>query len=273
MNINTIKNYNQKLLAVLGTLAAILLAISISLLFYEFFGHRSYNYYNETEMITNEQAEENYDQNIRTQQISFEEISLVDSSSSIYIIPVTQSELEHEEYIKKRQNSSDGLVGLVSTGYSNYYRGGYRQSYNNVLVYYSKDNSIQKLFDHRLSINQIRTEKIADKSYIMLTVTYDNTNLDNVLDIRDNNILYIYSTDNRVLNKVNSDNLTYIDYEIINKTEQLIIKFGVDKNKNGSYDWNEPKLMKLYSIKDNELSELIDPELIEELQSTLDGKK
>ncbi|MCK4663066.1 MAG: hypothetical protein KAT68_09390 [Bacteroidales bacterium] len=273
MDINKIKDFNQKVLAIFGSLAIVLIAIVIIWTITEYFRSMSYNRYNdEPEIVSNEKAQENYDKNIRTHQVSFESFRLVDTINNVYLIPVSQSALKLEEYISKKDKSSNGTLGLLDMygGYSDFYYD-YR-SYNNALIYDSRDTSIQKLFESRLSINRINIEKIAGKPFVLIAATDKDTNKDDILDASDSKTLYIYSVDSKTLTEIKSKNTDFVDYKVISGKEQLIIKYGLDKDKNGTYNWDEPMIMKLYSIRDNKLSDLIASDLINELQNTLDGK-
>ena len=132
---------------------------------------------------------------------------------------------------------------------------------------------MKKLFNSRLSINQINIEEISGNSYVLFATTDKDTNKDDVLDTNDSKTLYIYSTTEKKLTEIKSKNTDFVEYNIISDKERLIIKYGLDKNKDGVYEWDEPMIMKVYSIKTDKLEDLIAPELINELQSTLDGKQ
>lgn len=274
MDIDKIKNYNQKVLAIFGSLAIVLVTILIFWTITEFINQISYrNHRQETEIISNEQAEENYEKSIRTHQVSFESFRLIDSLNGIYLIPVSQTALKLEEYIDKKNRSSDGTLGLLNMHgeYSDFYYDYY--SFNNALIYDSRDGSIQRLFDKRISINKINLESIAGKPYVIFAATDKDTDNNGVLDEDDSKTLYIYSVHNKKLTEINCDNADFVSYDLVLGKDKLIINYGLDKNKNGVYNWDEPMIMKVYDIKTNTLNNLIGPELINELQNTLDGKK
>lgn len=272
MDINKIKDFNQKVLAIFGSLAIILVAILIFWALSEIISSRFSRHHNEAEIISNEKAKENFKNNIRTQQVSFEDLQLVDTVNTIYLIPVSQTSLKMAEYLSKKDKSGGdrGLLNVYGSRSDFYYD---NRTFNNALIYDAKDASIQKLFDKRLSINRITIEKIAGKSYILIAATDKDTNKDGILDVEDFKTLYIYSTTTKSLTEIKSENTDFVEYKVISEKEQLIINYGLDKNKNGKYDWDEPMIMKGYSIRDKKLSDIIAPELIRELQNTLDGKK
>lgn len=274
MNIEKIKDYNQKVLAVFGSLAVVLIAILIIWTLTEYIRELSYRSYRpETEIISNEQAEINYEKSIRTHQVSFENFRLIDSLNAIYLIPVSQTALELEEYIDKRDKNSDGSLGLLNMygGYSDFYYN--NNSFNNALIYDSRDGSIQKLFEKRISINGINLENIAARNYVLFAATNKDTDSNGFLDEDDTKTLFLYSVHDQTIIEIEFENADFVSYEVVMGKDKIIIKYGLDKNNNGIYDWDEPMIMKVYNIKTNTLENLIDPELINELQNTLDGKK
>ncbi len=273
MDIEKIKNYNQKVLAIFGSLAILLICIIILWAATDFISELSNkSRSDETEIVATEKAKENFEKNIRTHQISFENLILVDTINVVYLIPVSQTALKLEEYIDRKNKTSSGIIGLLdgSGRYSDFYNE--HNSFNNALIYESHDTTIHKLFSKRVSINKISLEKISGESYVIFAATDQDSNKDGIMDSRDAKTLYIYSVTNKKIEEIKSENTDFIQYELIRDNKQLIIKYGLDKDKNGTYTWDEPVIMKAYSIQDNEVSNLIAPELINDLQNTLDGK-
>ena len=91
MKIEKIKNYNQKLLAVLGTIGGIFLVVAlvsfISIVIQE---HRRYDYEEpETGILSEEKIEKLQKENKREQVISYETPILIDTLNSKYIIPTS----------------------------------------------------------------------------------------------------------------------------------------------------------------------------------------
>ncbi len=273
MDINKIRDFNQKILAVFGILAIILITVTIIWIITEYVQNFSGNDYVNPEIVSNEKAQENLDNNIRTHQVSFEEIQLADTINNIYLIPVSQSALQLEEFISKKDKVSQGILGLMDTfgRYPGFYYG--HQSYNNILIFDATNKTIQKLFDQRISINRISLEQINGKSYALIAATNKDTNKDNLLNKEDSKTLYILDLKQSELNMINSENTDFVDYTVIQANEQLIIKYGLDKDKNGIYTWDEPMIMKSYFIKSHKLENFISPELVNDLQNTLDGQK
>lgn len=110
MNIEKIKTYNQKLLAVLGTIVALMALIGlISILFFvgmeigSSFGSKS-----EDGILSDEKIELLQKENKRQQIISYQIPELVDTVNLIYMIPVSQKTLNNPENIE-----DDEVLGLL----------------------------------------------------------------------------------------------------------------------------------------------------------------
>lgn len=273
IDINKVRNYNQKLLAAFGSLAVILIIVLIIISISTFISDiRWRNRDIEPEIVSNEVAEDNYENQIRTHQVSFETLRLIDTANVVYLLPVSQSALKLDEFIDKNSIPSNGSLGLLDMygGYSNFYYDD--KSYNNAIIFDSRDASVEKLFQKRLSINKIYIKQIETASYVFFAVTDKDSNKDGILNADDFKTLYYYSVRDKELTEVKSDNTDFVDFDIIPNKSQIIIKYGLDKDANGKYDWDEPMIMKVYSIKDKKLNSLVGTDLIDKLQATLDGK-
>ncbi len=274
MDYNKIKNFNQLVLAAIGILSFVLLLIAIIWSATEFYKTISYRSQNEnSEILSNENADKNYQNNVRTHQVSFENLQLVDSVNIVYLIPVSQTALELKEYINKRDGSPSGTLGLLGSSgcFSDFYYD-YR-SFNNVLIYDLRDESIHKLFNTRVSINRYYVEKIAGKSYVLFAVTDKDSNKDGFLNEDDSKSLFIYSTADKTFNEIKNENADFTGYNVIAGKDQILINYGLDKNGNGKYNWDEPMTIKVYSIHDNKLRDLVSLDLVNNLQNILDGEK
>ncbi|HEY4786839.1 MAG TPA: hypothetical protein VIH57_12360 [Bacteroidales bacterium] len=273
MNIEKVKNYNQKILAILGSLGILLLVVLILMTLQEFLRTFSYRHPQQNqEIVSNEKAQENYKNNKRTHQISFENFELIDTARGIYLIPVSQTALEIKEFISKKEKSSEGGLALMANYKRNQDFLYNYESYNNALLYDSRSGAVTQLFDKRVSINRIYVEKIKDISYVFMAVTKDDTDKDGIMDEQDFKTLYVFSTADNKLKEIRSDRTDFNTYYILKDKEQLVIKYGLDKNNDGTHGWDEPLIMKTYSLVTGKLENLIDKKLNDTLQGLLDGK-
>ena len=271
MKIEKIKNYNQKLLAVLGTIAIIfalvgLIAFTVMIID-EFRWNRNNDM--ETGILSEEKIEELQKENKREQIISYELPQLIDTLNAIYIIPVSHITL----------NEPEGIQGLLDVSYSNSklnvdsrYASQFYGVYNNLIVYDRKAEISHKLFEQRVNFNEIKAEYFADDILLLFNVAEKDTYRDGVINLQDYKSLYIYSINERQLKKVENDNMDIFSYAFLNESKDLIIQFGIDKNKNGRYeDHNEPAIIKSYNYLSGSLTDIVNPTTHANLQMMLEG--
>ncbi len=274
MNIEKIKAYNQKILAILGTAVALMAAIGFILLLSfaisELF--RSFrNNDNDNGILSSDKIEELQKENKRQQIVSYELPKLVDTLNLVYMIPVSQKTLNEPE------NIDEGILGLLDTygevesrgkRYSKRYYG----SFNNLLIYNYKDQALQKLFNKRVNFGEIRTEYFESDVLILFEASSKDTFKDGVINLQDYKSLYLYSLDNKELKEIRMDNADISNYSFIPNTKDLLVQFGLDQNGDGKYDYyNEPSVVRKFDFKSGALVEIVDGEIKESLQKKLEG--
>ncbi|MBG6129965.1 hypothetical protein IWQ47_001952 [Aquimarina sp. EL_43] len=273
MKIDKVKNYNQKLLAVLGTIGAIFLVVAliafISILIQEY--SRS-NYHDpETGILSNEKIEKLQKENKREQVISYETPKLIDTLNSIYIIPVSHKTLNEKENINGLLNAfsySDEFYEKPDSRYSGEFYG----AFNNVIVYNPNNGKNNKLFDERVNFNDIKTEYFDKEILLLIKASEKDTYKDGVINLMDFKSLYVYSFSQKKMQKIGIDGMDVYNYKFINNSKDLIIRFGIDKNNDGLYEeYNEPTLIKNYDFESGQLTDIIDEKTSSDLQKTLEG--
>ena len=275
MNIEKLKNYNQKLLAMLGTILVLMAAIGLIMLI--FFGiteiAREIRYNRQDDgILSDEKIEELQQENKRQQVISYDFPRLVDTINSIYIIPVRHKTLNAAEYIDEEVL---GVLDMYSSGnvkvdsrYSNSYYG----SFNNLLIYDLRKKSIETLFEERINFSEIRTEVIGNEIIVLFVASLKDTYKDGVINLKDLKSLYAYSLSDKKLRKISEDNLDVQHYDFILDSKNIIIRFGIDYNKDGQFDnTTEPSVIKKYDFAKDELVDIIDDETSKKLQKLLEG--
>ncbi|AFU67746.1 hypothetical protein P700755_000742 [Psychroflexus torquis ATCC 700755] len=270
MKIEKVKNYNQKILAILGTLAIILVIVSIlgigGAAISDFFRFNNDDDI-ETGILSDEKIEELQNENKREQVISYENPKLIDTLNSVYIIPVSHKNL----------NEAENINGLLSIrkGYdsedSRYSRRFYG-SYNNLIIYNQKNNLTNKLFEKRVNFNDIKVEYFVDDILLLFKVAEKDTYKDGVINLSDFKSLYIYSLSEKRLKKIENEEMDIVSYKFLNESKDLIVSFGIDKNNDGKYeDLNEPTIIKKYNNVTGELTDIIGEKTNSELQKMLEG--
>ena len=274
MKIEKIKNYNQKVLAILGTLAIVLVivitigigGIAIS----EF--TRLYNYEKVEEgILSDEKIEKLQKENKRKQVISYQSPKLIDTLNSVYIIPVSHKNLDEAEeteplnLIKTSDNYKSSDIRYSSQLYG---------AYNNLIIYNQKNDTTYKLFDKRVNFNQINTEYFPDDILLLFKVAEKDTHKDGVINLLDYKSLYIYSINEKRLRKIGNEEMSLVSYQFLNDSKDLIIRFGIDKNKDGKYEeYNEPAILRKYDYQTAKLIDIIGKKTNRELQKTLESTK
>lgn len=269
-----IEKYNQKVLAVLGTVGVLFLIVGliafISILIKE--NRRYDNDPIETGILSDEKIEKLQKENKREQVISYETPKLIDTLNSIYMVPVSHKTLDEKEDVIGVLNAFSSSAGDFNKNLDRRYSGGFYGAFNNVIIYNSKDGTNKKLFDKRVNFIDIKTEYFDDEILLLIKAFEKDTYKDGVINLKDFSSLYIYSFTQNKLKKVAIDGMAVYNYKFINNSKDLVIRFGVDKNNDGQYEeYNEPTLIKKYDFKSEALTDIIDPKISSDLQKTLEG--
>lgn len=270
-NMDKLTRYNQKILAVLGTLAivALVVILIISTTAWIISLVASNKIVDNTLQVADNQNPQQKDNKTR-QLVSYLEPELADSLNNIYIIPVTQRTLEHP--VDDARLAKEKMLDLNSLGsYSNDYAYGDGGSYNNIIIY-QKNRALKKpLFDFRINIIRFYVNKINDQAYLFVVGTKGDTDKDGTYSNDDLLNLYLYDLEGDYLKTISVDNATYMDAQNLYKTDDMVLSFGMDINRDGSFDVSrEPKRLKLYSITADELSDFITPEMHRAIQKMVD---
>lgn len=271
-----IEKYNQRLLAVLGTVGVIFLIVALfAFITVTILEHRRFDNYDDDGILSDEKIEELQKENKREQVISYEAPRLVDTLNSIYIIPVSHKTLDEKEDIddvegvlnlKSRASSSRGYKS--DSRYSSRHYG----EFNNLIVYNPTNKSTQQLFDKRINFNQIDVEYFADDILLLMQVAESDTHRDGVINLSDFKNLYIYSLKEKKMNKISIEGMDMFKYRFLNDSKDLIVLFGIDKNDDGQYENNiEPTVIKMYEYDNRKLVDIISDEMNDKLQKRLEG--
>jgi hypothetical protein len=274
MKIEKVKNYNQKLLAVLGTIGAIFLVVAlVSFIFIAIQESRRYDYNEpETGILSEEKIQELQKENKRKQVISFESPILVDTLNLNYIIPVSHKTLNGTEDIVGLLNAFTSSDSKISKKNDDRYSRRFYGVFNNVILYDGKKGTNNKLFNNRLNFEKIETEYFDDEILLLIKASDKDTFKDGVINLKDFSSLYIYALNEGEMRKIEISGMDVFRFNFIEKTKDLIIEFGVDKNNDGFYEnYNEPTIIKRYDFKNQKLVDIIDPKISSELQKLLEG--
>ncbi|KXX70561.1 hypothetical protein [Flammeovirga sp. SJP92] len=272
MNIEKIKNYNQKLLAFIGTLVLLIVIIGfLSLLVFVLseIGSSFTREENNMGIIAQEEVQELEQENKRKQVISYNLPQLVDTVNLIYMIPVSHKTLKKAEDINEDDTSPrSSSYSKTSARYSKRYNG----NFNNLLIYDHMKGETTKLYQGRMHFDYIKTEYFEDDILLLFKASTKDTNKDGVIDHKDLKSLLLYSLKDKKLRTVTLEKTDIYQYSFVEDKKELLIEFGIDYNKDGKYNASvEPTLIKKYDYKNDQLLDVIDPTLTDELQKQLQG--
>jgi hypothetical protein len=268
-----LKNYNQLLLALLGTIGVLLL---ISLLFSNVANQiQRYSYeVRETGILSGDKVKDLQSQNKRQQVISYESPKLIDTLNSVYIIPVSHKFLNKPEEISSEYEALMSMENDFDSETDKRYSRAYFGDFNNVIIYNQKTEKTEKLFSKRVNFDEIKTEYFPDDVLLILKIADRDTNKDGVINLIDYTSLFIYSLNEKRLKKIEFDGMDVFNYEFVNMTKDLIIRFGIDKDNNGGYDSDkEPTILKKYDFKTEKVTDIVNDSISFELQQILEGTK
>ncbi|MCK9453322.1 MAG: hypothetical protein M0Q90_16615 [Bacteroidales bacterium] len=275
MNIDKIKNYNQKVLAVLGSIVVVIAVaglVLVSFFFMNEIGGCSRNNYQHDGILSDEKIEELQKENKRKQLISYDNPRLVDTLNLVYIIPVSHKTLNTSEFIESTTLRLLDTRSSYETDsrYSRQYYG----NYNNLLIFDYINHKTKKLFHERINFETIQVEHFKDDILLLLKAAAKDTNKDGVINQLDYKTLFLYALKDKELTEIKLDNSDVYDVVFVEESKDLIISFGVDYNKDGQFDqYSEPLLIKKYDYLNGKLMNIVSEDINTELQMQLDGTK
>lgn len=269
MNMDKIKNYNQKILAILGTvlLAAgiiglIMLVIIVSTTLFP----KSQSTTNT--LLSDDKAIELKKDSLRQQIISYQSPKLVDTLNLVYLIPVDVKTLEKSEKSDREVFSGSGekrVLYEVSTEHEFY------GSFNNLIVYDYKNNLAQKVCDYRIIGTDLTVKYFGDEIIIVFTGAEKDTNKDGVVTLEDFKSLFVYSLKDKNLRKVEIKNSTVDSFKFVEKKKDILITFGCDRNADNIYDSEkDPTFIMRYDYVKKLLVPIVDKGLEAGIQKIID---
>jgi len=278
MDIEKIKNYNQKVLAVFLTalvaFAAIGLLSLIVFLFTEVFNFSRSSSYNSLEGIQVDEIQQNSNSKDNYKlHVSYNFPDLVDTSNQIYIIPVShQTQYDIQNNLMKRGKYS----GLNSYGGSDSYDYYSQSIYINLLIYDAKNASLEKLFNQQIIIGEYNKYIYKDDILVVFEAADKDSNKDGQLSLNDETSLYFYSVMNKIMKQARIEGQTVLQYSFIAETKNAIIRFGLNPDNRREKDNEQvisPGILGQFSFDSDKLVRINDEKLNNYLEITATEKK
>jgi hypothetical protein len=277
MNIEKIKNYNQKILALIGTLGVIFLVILIVLMISELLRNFSRGYRDDTPsgLLADEKADNLNQENLRKQIISYDSPWLIDTLNTIYIIPVSIQTLKKAEEVPVLHEEVKGLMDTYSSfspkGYYNTKR--FDGHYANLLLYRPIENKTQSLFNERIMLGNVKAYYFDDDILLVFYSAEKDTNKDGIIDLDDTRNLCVYSLNRGALKKISDGENSVKQYQFIENSKDILVEFQLSQYKETQFKNSRipDKIMK-YGYNSQELTDIIPQKLQEDMQKLVERK-
>ncbi len=271
MKINNIQQYNQKLLAILGTLVLVVILVYAVIggivVGSELIGGDGDYQDNALTISDSESLGNGQERVIRDQALSFGRPRLIDTLGAVYIIPVSQVNLENSEEVLLAKEEF-GLLNTFSKGSRYYHFEGY---FNNVICYDQKTDERYPLFKEQIVITEFEAHQIGGHFYLFLQGASRDSNQDKKLDEKDLKALYIYDFDKNELDRYGYEHMGLDWYYLTNDMTELMMAYAQDSNEDGIIDrYQEPSIIKKMNLNMRKVEDLIDNDLKLELQQLID---
>jgi hypothetical protein len=241
MNIEKIKNYNQIVLSIIGTIGVALGILAlISFLFLAlndvFRVFDSNNDYQDPGIVTEESVNGDEGENANKLLVSYSFPTLIDTIGQVYLIPIgykTNYELQ-DEY--KRDLLSKDKTAETYGGYNSYDYSYSEQTYVNMVIYDSKTGISEILFKQKLLLGSFTIQNFKDDVFLLMEAALADTDKDGKITMTDNNSLFIYSTRNKSLKHLQYKDKSLINYTNIPTSKDYMVRFGIEPDR-----WGETK--------------------------------
>jgi len=232
--------YNQKLLAIIGTLALVVVGLSV-------LGSAGALAIGLFQSLSNDNVVDNaltiegsindpdpQVKPVRNQEISLGKLQLIDTLNSIYLIPVSQVNLKNQESIDEPR----GFFNTSSSYTSKMFKYGYRYSgvYNNLIIYDQQNERKTTVFEERIHVGAFRHFMIKNEQYLLIEGVNIDTNKDNKLTNSDLKSFFTFKISTEELREFSFQDMGLMDYYITFDSKEVILRFAQDKDKNGEID-------------------------------------
>jgi len=254
-----LNRYNQRLLAIIGTLALVGLFLIIAGIVYEFVSselrsNRQRNLRNNGVVIDQNQVIDTSAFTF-TQQISILQPYQLDSTKPVFIIPIG-----HKNQKSKRFSiaQADGRLISSYTTTSDYYYSNFSGLYNNfVLIDYTREIKMP-VFKSKVAITDWAYMKIDSTQLILFKGTNKDLNEDGQLNKEDFQSLFILNVKTVKIRELSFENQTVREFSPLNKTSKIYVRTGRDIDKNNFFDYGtEPTDLYFYDVTTGENETLV----------------
>ena len=260
-----LQKYNQRLLAIIGTLLIATLIVSllfaISLAIMDSFDDD----FDDNSITVNPTNDTTLNPLQLRQDITYGDPRIIDSLESLYLISVSQVNLENN-YINDNEGAPIERYNGKSLFSKKSFRS-YRGNFNNIILYNQLENTKTILFDKKIFINSFSNHEIESTHYLLIAAALDDSNKDGKLNNVDLRGFFIYNIDTHTMKEFVLENHSFSDFYIPFNSNEILLDYSVDKNNNGRINFGkEPNVIKKLNINNWELNDFIDVDSKNKLQ-------
>lgn len=259
--------YNQRLLAILGTLAVITLAVIMvvgAVIFISDLIPRRLTPRTPSGIVIDQ------DQVVDTSAFSFsQEISILepyqlDSASPVFIIPIGQKD-------QRTRRTSIRTGGLSFSGQAeDYIYSSFSGLYNNfVFIDYTRDIK-RPVFDSKIALTEWAYMKVDSSQLILFKGTDKDVNKDGRLNDDDFQSLYVFDIATIEVKELRFENQTVREFEPLSMTSKIYVRTGIDLNGDKEFSYyNEPTDLYFYDVATGDSETLVPLDVKKEIQDIL----
>jgi hypothetical protein len=273
MNIEKVKNYNQKMLAIFSTLIVIIAAFGlISIIVFLIIEIVPNNNHATNALLSDKKTDQLRADSLRQQIISFNTPELVDTASLIYIIPINVKTLNRPEEMDKQVLGLLDIDKNIGSGSSTYYSESYYYgSFNNIIVYDFINKHTTMICNKKIIGTDLQYNYFNDEITFTFTGAENDTDQDDQITLKDLQDLFIYSLKEKKLKQIKQPYSTVVSYKYVPNKKDILITFGFDRNKNNTFDQEtEPTFIMRYDYEKGDFFNIVDKDIEYELQDIIE---
>jgi len=257
-----IQKYNQRLLAILGSLAVVMIVSAV--IFISDLIPRKRRASTPSGIVINENQVVDTNAFSLKQEISIMEPYQLDSASPVFIIPIGQK----DQTTRRTKVLTGGLS--FSGEVEDYYYSSFTGLYNNfVLIDYTRDIK-RPVFDSKIALTEWAYMKVDNSQLILFKGTANDLNQDGRLNDDDFQSLYVFNIATLEVKELSFDNQTVREFEPLSKTSKIYVRTGIDLNGDKTFSYySEPTDLYFYDVATGESETLVPEDVKREIQSIL----
>jgi hypothetical protein len=147
-------------------------------------------------------------------------------------------------------------------------------SFNNVLLYDKTQDAFTTLFDRRVAIRSFQATCRASRPAVMVLAAEQDTNGDGALTSGDDDVLFVFSLDDKSLHRIALEHLQILDVSNMPDTGFVLVRARTDRDKDGKFvgKIEEPITVMRVDLKTFEVRPFVPADVVTNLQRVLEGQ-